>query len=67
MKWPTFISQSNFLEKVQDGSFGFTKSRDDYHRYLNKFMETIPDSKNNLQAINFKHSTHNDFGDNLLF
>jgi len=63
MKWPTFISHSNFLEKMQNASFGFKTSREDYHRYLNKFKETIPDSKNNLQAIHLKNSSHTDFGD----
>jgi len=48
MKWPTFISHSNFLEHMGRGIFGFADPREDYLRYLKKFKETIPDSKNNL-------------------
>jgi hypothetical protein len=48
MKHPTFISHSNFLEQMADGAFGFTNSRAGYHRYLEVFKNSIPDSKNNL-------------------
>ena len=48
MKWPTFISQSNFLEKMGKMAFGIDNAKADYIKYLNKFKETIPDSINNL-------------------
>ena len=67
MKHPTFISQSNFLEKMADGAFGFKDSRGAYQRYLDVFKTTIPDSKNNLQAISFKDSSHADFGDQPIY
>lgn len=63
MKWPTFISQSNFLEKMCGGVFGFKNARGDYEQYLKKFKETIPDSKNNLQAVTLLDSAHTDYGD----
>ena len=63
MKWPTFISQSNFLEKMGKMAFGIDNAKADYIKYLNKFKETIPDSVNNLQALSLKDSCHTDFGD----
>jgi len=48
MKWPTFISHSNFMEAMGKSAFGFENARADYTQYLNKFKETIPDSKDNL-------------------
>lgn len=55
------------MEAMADKAFGFKNTRDDYHRYLEKFKKTIPDSQNNLQAISVKDSCHVDYDDLVLF
>ena len=67
MKHPTFISQSNFIDEMGSNAFGIKDGRQHYERYLNKFKETIPDSKNNLQAICIKDSSHPAYGDQPLY
>ena len=63
MKWPTMIIHSNFLEAMGGKVFGFPNARAEYIQYLNKFKESIPDCKNNLQAIAMSNSCHTDYGD----
>jgi len=69
MKVPTCIVQSSsFLDVMCANDLGFGKeARTSYNHYVEKFAQTIPNSKGNFQAVTITNSSHMDQCDFVLY